>query len=775
MRKFDLLAASPIALGIALCVSSPAMAQDQAGQDQPRPDAQAEDEDEGNTIIVVGTPGGSGVDQLDANFAVSVFSDEDIAFLQPVSAADLVQAVPGVWSESSGGVAGANIFVRGLPSGGDAPFVSFAVNGSPLFGTNTLSFFETSTLFRPDLTVSSVEAIRGGPNAVFAKGEPGATINFNLLRGGETTRGTVQASITDFGGTRFDGVLSGRLDDDLYYMVGGYVQSSEGVRDAQFTSEEGVQLTAQLTREFDNGTINVYGRYTDDHGQWYLPFSLNNPDIDLGTFSQLGNATRLRNIQVDATGAERTFDFADGRGWDGIVVGANIEFELGGGFTLRDNVNYVSGNADTFGFVPSGSAVTVADVRADNPAIGPVTTLGGQTLAGTDFVQTYGHWVVFKDVESFSNDLSLTREFGSTGQHSVTVGMYNSSFGSDDEWYLGNAIAVQNIANGDRLANVSVDDIAAAGGGGGFHFNLVDAGDAQVLAFYIGGSFEITDRLTFDGGIRQENIDIDFVADTAFSGVVDAPAFPDGILDVNFDDGANEIAWTASLGYDFTDNFSGYVRYSDGFTFPNFDSIRDGNTAVQSVEQGELGLKYEGAFFEVFATAFYTNNDQFQNTVGGVLGASQFTSETYGLEAEARAEFGNFYVDATLTYQDAEIVESTVPANIGNQIQRQPEIQARLSPRFEFDLGSLEGTLYGNLTHAGQRFGDNANTVILPAYTTVDAGVLVRHASGIFGQIHVDNLNDSAGITEGDPRNPAAPNGRPILGRSVKFTLGYEF
>jgi iron complex outermembrane recepter protein len=34
---------------------------------------------------------------------------------------------------------------------------------------------------------------------------------------------------------------------------------------------------------------------------------------------------------------------------------------------------------------------------------------------------------------------------------------------------------------------------------------------------------------------------------------------------------------------------------------------------------------------------------------------------------------------------------------------------------------------------------------------------------------------DSEGITEGDPRNPAAPNGRPIFGRSFMLSVGYDF
>ena len=59
----------------------------------------------------------------------------DIAQISPQSTADLFKSIPGVWAESSGGIAGANIDVRGLPGGGDAPFVTLAINGSPLYGT----------------------------------------------------------------------------------------------------------------------------------------------------------------------------------------------------------------------------------------------------------------------------------------------------------------------------------------------------------------------------------------------------------------------------------------------------------------------------------------------------------------------------------------------------------------------------------------------------------------------------------------------------------------
>lgn len=115
-------------------------------------------------IIVTGTFSGKAVAKEEASFAISSFSEEDIKRLAPKSTADLFKAIPGVWSESSSGVAGANVFVRGFPSGGDAPFLTVQLQGAPIFPPPTLSFLENSTLFRLDETVEFMEALRGGTN-----------------------------------------------------------------------------------------------------------------------------------------------------------------------------------------------------------------------------------------------------------------------------------------------------------------------------------------------------------------------------------------------------------------------------------------------------------------------------------------------------------------------------------------------------------------------------------------------------------------------------------
>jgi len=729
------------------------------------PYAQASGDDEViEEIITIGTPGGAGIQKRDVSFAITLINDADIEKFAPKSTADLFKAIPGVWVESSGGIAGANIDVRGLPGGGDAPFVTLTLNAVPLYGTESLSFFEQSTIFRVDETIATVEGLRGGPGAVFGRGEPGLTVNFNLKQGSEETEGRVKYTTSDYDLQRFDGLLSGQIADDFYYMIGGYVQSSPGIRDAQFTSEEGHQFTVNLTKEFDHGKINVFSRITDDVGQWYLPFCLN-CGHDEGDFSQLGNFTRLRELQISAGGDTEIYDFAGGRGWDGSVTGANIEFEFGDGWILRDNVGLTTGDANTFGFVPSGTAVTAAALSA--VIGGPVTTAGGAILGPGDFVQTYGHWVVLKDLRSFSNDLSINKVFG--GSHDVTFGIFHSSFSADDFWTIGNPIPVHNIQNGDSLdPAITPADMAAAGGDAGFVFGIASAGDARTTAFYIADSWQVNDAFRIDAGVRQEEIDINYVLDTG-------PGYPDGTRDLSTSLDDDQTAFTVGVNWDFNDTVGFFGRYSDGYLFPHFDNVRENQLEVNDVEQIEFGVKFVTDTIDVFATAFFNTNDSFESVVGGAVPAAAFETEATGLEIDAIATFGVFDIGLSGVFQDTEVTKSTTASDVGNSVLRQPDFQFRITPSFNFQFGDFTGSVYAAITLVDDRFSDLANTVVLPGYEKVDLGVILSSDSGFFVQLHGDNIGDSDGITEGDPRNPTSPNGRPILGPSVRLSIGYDF
>ena len=316
-------------------------------------------------VIVTGTAAGAEIQKVEASFAITTVSAEDITKYSPQSTADLLKLVPGVWSESSGGVSGANVMVRGFPGGGDAPYLTVQLNGVPIYPISTLAFLENTTMFRIDETVRTVEALRGGPNPVFSNGQPGLTTNFILRRGSEETEGIAKYTTSDYDLRRFDGYVSGPLAENFYYMIGGYITSSPGLRDAGYNSDEGQQFTINLTRELDNGEINFFHRQTDDYGQWYLPVALNVPGVDAG-YNQLGARNRQRQIITNNSSAAfpnggdpnapnptiKTLDLDEGRGWRGSITGGSVSLEIAESWQLTDRFGFTSGDADTVGLVP---------------------------------------------------------------------------------------------------------------------------------------------------------------------------------------------------------------------------------------------------------------------------------------------------------------------------------------------------------------------------------------------------------------------------------------
>ena len=161
--------------------------------------------------------------------------------------------------------------------------------------------------------------------------------------------------------------------------------------------------------------------------------------------------------------------------------------------------------------------------------------------------------------------------------------------------------------------------------------------------------------------------------------------------------------------------------------------------------------------------------------MGGELPPTAFETEAYGIEIDGTLRFGQLLVSLIATLQSTEITDSTTPTDVGNEVLRQPDWQARLSPSYTWTTGNFDTTFYVGATFVSDRWGDNANTNKLDSYEKIDVGVTVDTPGGFYFQVHGDNVNDSDGLTESDPRTVSAPNGRPIFGRSVMFSVGYDF
>ena len=824
-RRAVLLSTAAMALALGGAAQGAAQAQDTQ-------DADAADRDDllMEELVVTGTPGGAGIRKLDASFAISSFNNTQIDKVAPKSTADLFKAVPGVWAESSGGESGANVFVRGFPSAGDADFVTVQLNGSPVFPPSSLSFLENSTLFRIDETVERVEGLRGGPNPVFSNGQPGVTFNFIQKKGGPDYEGLVKATGSDFGERRVDAVFSGPVGEDMYFSVGGFYRASDGIRDAEFTSERGGQISAALSKDFERGQVTVYTRYLDDNNAWLLPIPIlvdddgdfsSFPGFDAGTGTYHSDDIRLAELEIapgDGLAGPQTIRRSadNGRGPSIFMVGVELDYEFGDGWEVRNRFSFLEGEANTLGgFVPNSTPVTAAEFLADTLATandgGPIQTAAGAAATGGIFsftssgdvltdlnqqVMSVGWWSVEKDLQSFTNEFTLTKEIFENNR--ATIGFYFADFSSDDLWYLGNAQLLTAEANSRRLDLVLDNGVRASRDGfiGAPFFDVNASYNGQNFAGFFADEWQVTQWLRVDAGVRVENYVVDATLENVDFGVDldgdpttlsnnDAAVLNGTFRTIDFDE--TEVSWTIGANVDVGDSASVFARINSGQRFPHFDNLRDGVTNIQDVMQIEGGVKASTPWVDVFATLFYNDFEglPFQRFVSGESINDVGDSRAFGIELEAVTEpIAGFQLAVNMTWQDAEFSEllnSDGDDLSGNQVARQPELQFRVTPSYEINTPFGYANIFTTISYVGDRFSDPENEQVLPSYTKVDAGLIFNFYQNFTLQIAGDNLTDTIGLTEGNPRAIGSNQvgdvilARPILGRSFRFSLQYEF
>jgi outer membrane receptor protein involved in Fe transport len=315
--------------------------------------------------------------------------------------------------------------------------------------------------------------------------------------------------------------------------------------------------------------------------------------------------------------------------------------------------------------------------------------------------------------------------------------------------------------------------LAAAGSGAGcWHYGISSQGDSTAAALYVADSWRATEALRLDAGIRRERQTLDYTLDSG-------PGYPTGTVNqVVPHVTGSKTSYTGAADYAFTGDTAAYARYTQGYKFPMFDDFRGNGSsaAIQSIKEFEGGYKHTGSVWKLYASAFWNKSDSFAGVVGGVVPAGAFTAEAKGLIFDGSMREGQFSVNANATYQHATYTESVSdPLSVGKKVQRQPDLRVLLSPAFDLPGGEWNTKVYGSLAYIGRRPADADNTFFFDAYTTIDAGVKVKTPWGWDLQVYGQNLGDKHDATEGDPRSAVAANYRPILGRSVQFSVTYPF
>ena len=800
-----------------------------SAQDAADADAPAEGD-----IIVTGSARAQR--RFDVSYAVNSLSQTDVQKVAPKSFADLLGTVPGIQVEATGGEVQNVTRVRGIPT--DRGYLIFQQDGLPLYHEIDGVFFNSGEgMNRYDLMTERVEIVRGGPAPIYAS-SAAAIANNITVTGGPQARGKAQVTLGDTGLYRLDAMQSGPVGENTYFAIGGFLRQHDGYRYAGFPSDKGGQIRANLKRDLSNGSVKVSVEYVNDHNLFYLPIPTNdprNPSVSLNPyidyFTGTLNSPSLRNVNIkyrDGAGALQTMqrDLSNGRhmrffnaaiDYDADFDGWEVAAKLGGtkGKSSFDAFYSTTNPADANTFAANY-------LTAARTAFGANVARLGYALAGTNGASVYdpatasglvmsGQYRASEsDFYSVQGDVSVTRKFETgIGTHDVRVGVYGAFYGNTlRQAYQDMLIEVRSqprtldlvaySATGQVLGSVTQNGVLR------YTTTLNQGeGDAQMIAFYANDTWEVTDGLRVDGGIRTERYSYKGIAlPTTQVNLGDATtladdttrAFTGQVLDQRLKPSATN--WTVGVNYDLSNNFGAYGRISNLEVPPQLGVVTGINAAIVKTKarQYEVGLKASFGPHYLYATGFYTKFNPFNASFAAfnpVTGRNDqvlpFIGEASvkGVEVDGRvAPVRWFSLTGSVTWQDPEYANlqntsGADPAAVnGKQIIREAKFFGNLRPSFDFDLGEQRVSVFGRYEWVGRRYVDLFNRTAMPGYQTTGAGVSVDRGPWHL-QVVGDNLFNAHGLTEGNTRTDQfagqgtsqAIYGRPLFGRNFRLIV----
>jgi outer membrane receptor protein involved in Fe transport len=418
---------------------------------------------------------------------------------------------------------------------------------------------------------------------------------------------------------------------------------------------------------------------------------------------------------------------------------------------------------------------------------------GGRAVSPNTTVASVGFWMVDKKIQSFTDEVRLTRDL--FPGNALTVGAYLASYSSDDTWYLGNNMLITATPNA-QLINLVLKgapkDIQVTNNGllSGAFYALVDNFNGLNKAAFLSDQWRIGPWL-LDGGVRLEwetingtiendsNVDLDSNPLTLYNNKTNVAG--GGWIPYNF--GSRVPSWSLGVNYEFSSQMSVFGRANQGYHLPSFDDLRNGQPESQHITSVEIGTRAQtGTVYgviDLFHRVF--NGVPYQQFLAnGTSLTLEYGAHSTGLEFEGRWDpIAHLSFSLSGDWQHATYTNGS--GFTGNELQRQPKIQLRFTPAYKTPLawGSLQ--LFTTYSYIGQRYSDIGNTQVLPTYYTLDAGAVADIDKSFEIRLQGSNLTNELGLTEGNARvtTSGISNGfemaRPIFGREVQVVLKYKF
>jgi iron complex outermembrane recepter protein len=343
----------------------------------------------------------------------------------------------------------------------------------------------------------------------------------------------------------------------------------------------------------------------------------------------------------------------------------------------------------------------------------------------------------------------------------------------------------------------------------------VNNSKATSHSLYVNNEWKATENLRVDGGVRWERYSI-----TARNGIGVSPTerripgafLADGVTDVDNIIGNNnfggafsgqfnttkanwtEPSWTIGSNYLINDNLAVYGRYSSSYN-------ANGANPVTNINFAEVGARFRARGLSAMVTLFrtdYKNFRGFSRLIGNDTEATVASSDflvngiEFELDYKPIREFG-ITLGGVLQKHDLTITDVTGPSAAllrdelssysGNIPERTPKVNFTLTPTYYLPGG--KGELSLSIQRIGKRYADLANSIALPAYTTLALSGRYELTSKISLHASIQNLTNEIGLTEGNPRGGTSAFqeatgsnyffARPILGRNMQVSATFAF
>lgn len=757
--------------------------------------------------------------RVESSVSVTTLRPNTIAQSAPRTTAEIFRTIPGIRSESSGGEGNSNIAVRGVPvSSGGSKYVQLQEDGLPVLLFGDMAFATADIFTRFDNNIGRIEAIRGGSASTLSSNSPGAIINL-ISKTGKTEGGSLATTFgLDYNSFRTDFDYGAPIGDGLYFHMGGFYRVGEGMRDAGYTANNGGQFKLNLTKEFENGYVRLYGKYLNDRAIAYLPNPIqvtgtnadpnydNIPNFDANN-QTLHTSYLTQNVGLGESGQLRRSDVRDGMNPVSTSIGLEASFDLGDGFNVTNKGRF-SSNSGGFNSPFPASVLTANDFLAPGGFGGSNGYASLQYANGDGPVNgnTIITPVVLFDTQlnnfnNFMNDIRLTKELENVN---ITLGYFKGVQNVSMSW-LWNSYLLEAAGDNARLIDgfdstgSPVTENGLVGYGATFFGNCCQRSydtKYNTSAPYLALEIEASEKLNLDGSIRYDKGRVD----GSFAGPATTP------FDVNNDGGisvpeqtaqAINLADPTTVNYDYDyvsfsfganlllkDGEAVFARYSRGaaakadrilFTgldFTNSDAIN----ALDFINQAEIGYKRGFENGSIYATFFYAKTVEeggFEATTNTII---ENDYKSLGVEIEARYSINDFNFRGGLTYTDAQIDSG---ANEGNTPRRQPDLIYNFLPSYSF--GSDKQNNLG-LSFIGQTkaYAQDSNELIMPGFVIINGFVNVGISEKLAVNLSANNIFDTLGITESEEGSIIEGQTnllrvRPVPGRSISLGLNYSF